>query len=209
MSSKVMKAPALTGLTYVKGDPLDIAAGKGTKAFVVEFWATWCPPCKATIPHLTELAHKFKGKVEFVGITNEDNESAIKSFVDKMGAKMDYSVAIDKSGTVTNEYMATYGVSGIPHAFIIDLEGNIIWNNHPADPSFEKTLDKITADISATANKNVAHHYSIQQLKTMTDSEMAHLSAKDLRGICQEYGIDTTACLEKSDYVEVIRASQH
>lgn len=39
-------APALDGLKYVKGEALDLAAGRGKKAFVVEFWATWCPPCR-------------------------------------------------------------------------------------------------------------------------------------------------------------------
>jgi len=69
---------------------------------VLEFWATWCPPCRASIPHLTELAHKYKSAgVEFVGITNEPNETMIKQFVTRMGAQMDYTVAIDSVGKVT------------------------------------------------------------------------------------------------------------
>ena len=45
---------------WVKGKKVNLAKGKGKKVYVVEFWATWCPPCRTTIPHLTELQKKYK-----------------------------------------------------------------------------------------------------------------------------------------------------
>jgi thiol-disulfide isomerase/thioredoxin len=92
---------ALTGLEYIKGTPIDVQASKGKKVIVVEFWATWCPPCRSSIPHLSELQHKYKSQnVEFIGITNEENMQTVKKFVDSMGANMDYAVAVDVEGEV-------------------------------------------------------------------------------------------------------------
>lgn len=67
--------PPITGLTWIKGGPVPIGQpstpGK-KRVLVVEFWATWCPPCRASIPHLTELQRKYKDKeVYIVGITTE------------------------------------------------------------------------------------------------------------------------------------------
>jgi len=53
------KAASLDGLTYVKGEPVTFKEGK---VYVVEFWATWCGPCKTSIPHLTEIQKKYKDK---------------------------------------------------------------------------------------------------------------------------------------------------
>jgi thiol-disulfide isomerase/thioredoxin len=74
---------------------VDLAAGKGKQTYVVEFWATWCGPCRVSIPHLTELQKKFKTQgVTFIGVSDE-TEDKVKPFVDKMGDKMDYTVAVD------------------------------------------------------------------------------------------------------------------
>ena len=124
-------APALQVAEWVKGQPVDLAAGKGKNIFVVEFWATWCPPCRQSIPHLTELQKKFKEKnVVFVGVTDEQ-APVVKEFVGKMGDKMDYTVAVDKERKTVAAYLEAFGVSGIPHAFIVDKEGRIVWQGHP------------------------------------------------------------------------------
>jgi thiol-disulfide isomerase/thioredoxin len=110
---------------WVKGKPVDLAAGKGKQVFVIEFWATWCGPCRESIPHLTELQKQFKDKgVVFIGITDEKTEVA-KKFVEKMGAKMDYTVAVD-AGKTSKGYMEAYGVNGIPNAFVVDKAGKDI-----------------------------------------------------------------------------------
>jgi thiol-disulfide isomerase/thioredoxin len=84
---------------WVKGSPVDLAAGKGKTIYVVEFWATWCPPCRTSIPHLTEMQKKFKDQgVVFVGVSSEKTD-VVKKFVDKMGDKMDYTVAVDAGKT--------------------------------------------------------------------------------------------------------------
>ena len=74
MSSTAAKlgdpAAPLSIKEWVKGKPVDVKDGKNI--YVVEFWATWCGPCRTSIPHLTELQKKFKDKgVVFVGVSDE------------------------------------------------------------------------------------------------------------------------------------------
>ncbi|MHC4855697.1 MAG: peroxiredoxin family protein [Planctomycetota bacterium] len=124
------KAAALEGLTYVKGQPVTLTEGK---VYVVEFWATWCPPCRTSIPHLTEIQKQFKDKgVTVIGISNE-GVNTVNPFVEKMGDKMDYTVAVDTGGKAGAGYMDAFGQGGIPTAFIVDAKGNIAWVGHPMD----------------------------------------------------------------------------
>lgn len=136
-------APALEVTEWVKGEPVKLADGKGEKVYVVEFWATWCPPCRRSIPHLTELQRKYKDRgVVIVGVTMED-PGEVKPFVEDMGAKMDYTVAVDGEQKAANAYMMAAGVQGIPHAFVIDKEGKIAWHGHPMDEAFEAKLEEL------------------------------------------------------------------
>ena len=127
---------------WIKGPPVDLAAAKGKQIVVVEFWATWCAPCRTSIPHLTEMQKKFKD-VAFVGISDEDAPT-VKKFVTKMGDKMDYTVAVDTDRKTSAGYMEAFGIGGIPHAFIVDKQGNVVWNGHPMD-GLEPALEEIIA----------------------------------------------------------------
>ncbi|MHC4520266.1 MAG: TlpA family protein disulfide reductase [Planctomycetota bacterium] len=130
----------LTGLTWVKGEPVTIAPGK---VYVVEFWATWCPPCLKSIPHLTALQKKHKDRVVFVGVSNED-PGVVKPFVENQGDNMDYTVAIDSTGAVGKGYMRAFGQGGIPTAFVVDANGKIVWHGHPL-ANLDAVLEKVLA----------------------------------------------------------------
>jgi cytochrome c biogenesis protein CcmG/thiol:disulfide interchange protein DsbE len=96
------------------------------KPLIVEFWATWCGPCRTTIPHLNELYQKYHPKgLEAVGITDED-PVVVKAF--QKDVPMDYPVGIDKKDTVGSGF----GITGIPHAMLVDKTGKIVWEGHPA-----------------------------------------------------------------------------
>lgn len=127
---------------WVKRQPVDLAAVKGKQVVVVEFWATWCPPCRTSIPHLTEMQKKFKDVI-FVGVTDEES-ATVKKFVTKMGDKMDYVVAIDDNRQTSDGYMKEFGVNGIPHAFVVDKQGRVIWQGHPM-AGLDRVLDLIVA----------------------------------------------------------------
>jgi thiol-disulfide isomerase/thioredoxin len=109
------------------------------KVIVLEFWATWCPPCRQTIPHLSKIQAKYKDKVVVIGVSGEDRPVVEKFF--KAQKDMKYRVAVDDEDKTAGIYMTGFGVNGIPHAFIIK-EGKIIWHGHPMeiDQALEKAV---------------------------------------------------------------------
>jgi thiol-disulfide isomerase/thioredoxin/tetratricopeptide (TPR) repeat protein len=137
-------APKLAVKEFVKGDPI-AGIDKG-KTYVVEFWATWCGPCRTTIPHLTELQKRYKD-VTCIGVSIDQNAKAVKPFVEEMGDKMAYHVALDESQgsgrSMAKTWMAAAGQGGIPTAFIVNTDGKIAWIGHPM------AMDKPLAEIAA------------------------------------------------------------
>jgi len=137
-------AQPLTGLEWVKGGPVEIKPGT---VHVIEFWATWCPPCRASIPHLTELQHKYKDKnLVVVGISTE-KVNVVKPFVEKMGGEMDYAVAVDRTGAADRGYMRAFGRNTIPSAFVVGPDGKLLWVGHPLD-KMDAVLEKVLAGVS-------------------------------------------------------------
>lgn len=137
-------APALTISEWVKGEPVNLADGRGKNIYVVEFWATWCGPCRVSIPHLSEMQAKFKDdNVTFIGVSDE-TVAKVEPFVKKMGEKMDYTVAVDKNRGTFASYMGAFNVGGIPHAFVVDKKGNLVWHGHPM-AGLDKVLEKVIA----------------------------------------------------------------
>jgi thiol-disulfide isomerase/thioredoxin len=137
-------AAPLAVAEWVKGSPITLAEAKGKKILVVEFWATWCPPCRTSIPHLTELQKTYREKdVIFIGVTDEA-AAVVKPFVKKMGDQMDYAVVIDKDRQTSAGYMQAYKQGGIPHAFIVDKAGRVVWQGHPM-AKLDKALDEVIA----------------------------------------------------------------
>lgn len=117
-------APPLIGVTWVKGEPLAAPSGVIT---VVEFWATWCAPCRETIPELSKMQKKYGDKVRFAGLSAEA-PAVIKPFVVQMGTNMDYRVG-SAPEALHDLYMA--GVQGIPYSFLVDAKGMVLWQGHP------------------------------------------------------------------------------
>ncbi len=114
------KAPDFT-LANVKGDNVSLSDYKG-KIVIVDFWATWCPPCRKGIPDLISLQDEYKDKVAVIGISldRENTKASVPGFVDKMG--INYPV-VYFNDQVINDFG---GVSAIPTTFIIDQKGNIV-----------------------------------------------------------------------------------
>ena len=167
---------------WVKGQPINVTDGKAV--YVVEFWATWCPPCRTSIPHLTKLQKEFKDKgVVFIGISDETPEK-VKPFVTEMGDKMEYTVAIDDGRKSNEGYMKAFDQNGIPHAFIVGKDGKVIWQGHPM-AGLDKALEQIAAgtyDVKAAikADERRATIAEYQKLAAAGDAKAKELGQKVL-----------------------------
>ncbi len=111
--------PAFT-LRDLNGKTLSSAGMRG-KVTLLNFWATWCGPCRAEIPDLIELQQKYSDKLQIVGLsTDEVQADAVRRFVQKAG--VNYRVAI-----ATPEVDAKFGgILALPTAFLIDSEGRVV-----------------------------------------------------------------------------------
>ena len=142
-------APKLQTGKWLQGDPVkDFQKGK---AYIVEFWATWCPPCRVSIPHLNEIHKQFKDKGLIVIGQDcfERDDALVAPFIKKMGDKMTYRVALDdkadkETGVMAQNWMEAAGQEGIPSAFVVDTKGRIAWIGHPMELK-EQVIEDVLA----------------------------------------------------------------
>ncbi len=128
------------GLRDLAGNPVKSDQFKG-KVVVVDFWATWCPPCREEIPGFVDLHRRYADQgLVIVGISlDRTGPSAVKAFVEKFGMK--YPVVIGDARTVE----AFGGVEAIPTTFVIDRTGKIVGKHVGfADrEAFEKEIKRL------------------------------------------------------------------
>ncbi len=107
-------------LSGLDGKPVTLADSRG-KVILLNFWATWCGPCRAEIPDLVELQNKYKDRLQILGlVVDDDDPDAIKGFVEKFG--INYPVAL-----ATNDIRMQYGgIAALPTSFVLDAEGRIV-----------------------------------------------------------------------------------
>jgi thiol-disulfide isomerase/thioredoxin len=133
-----MNAPELKVGKWVQGDVPSLSDPR--KTYVVEFWATWCGPCKVSIPHLNKLYQRgrFAG-LEIIGISDEPF-ATVKNFVAKRGSGMSYPIAVDtEDKSMGSAWMKAAQQNGIPCAFIV-RGGKILWIGNPLDKRFDLVL---------------------------------------------------------------------
>ena len=112
-------APAFQ-LDMLDGKPLRVEDYKG-KVILLNFWATWCGPCRAEIPDLVGLQNKYKDQLQIIGlVVDDDDREAIRKFVEKF--RINYPVAI-----ATDELRNDYGgIPALPTSFVLDAEGRVV-----------------------------------------------------------------------------------
>ena len=106
-------------LTDVSGKSLKLSALRG-KVVLLDFWATWCGPCRIEMPSIQRFHHEFKDKgLVVLGINQGETAMVVQPFLKRNG--FDFRILLDQTRTVSQKYQ----VSGIPTLFIIDKEGTI------------------------------------------------------------------------------------
>lgn len=111
-------------LQNLKGENITLSDYKG-KVVVMNFFATWCPPCKAELPGFMNTKEKYKDKnIVFLFIDIQESADTVKSFVEDRGYA-DMNPLLDADGRISNKY----SIRGIPRTYILDKEGNIVFSN--------------------------------------------------------------------------------
>ncbi len=143
------KAPAIDIAHWIKGVDVNVKENKMTpitefeagKVYVLEFWATWCSPCRAGMPHLSELQEKYKGyDVTIIGVSDEQLPTVVNFLFDTdprdgkvQNERTNYVLATDPDESVKNDYFRAAGQRAIPSAFIIGKDTRVEWIGHPME----------------------------------------------------------------------------
>jgi len=129
------KAPELVVEKWLSKEP-----DRKGKFVLIDFWATWCGPCRKAIPELNTFHKKFGDKLVVIGISDE-KEAKVKSFT---SPKIEYFSAIDTQSRTKDKLK----VEGIPHVILLDPEGIVRWEGFPLMEGYELT-EKVLSDILA------------------------------------------------------------
>ena len=143
------KAPTLEHVEWIKGEP--VTEFEEGQIYVLDFWATWCSPCVASIPHINSLQQLHKDdNVNVIGVAVWPNSrmKPTADFVEERGDEMDYRVASDIDRKTSDAYMTASGQGGIPTVMVIDKTGEIAWIGHPTVPEggLDTVLDLLVKD---------------------------------------------------------------
>ncbi len=106
-------------LEDLSGNEVSLKDFRG-KVVMLEFWATWCPPCRASVPELIDLHERFQGRdFALIAISLDNSKSAVKDFVDEFNIPY---IMLMNDGGVDEQY----GVFSIPTSFIVGRDGKVV-----------------------------------------------------------------------------------
>ncbi|MER9001989.1 TlpA family protein disulfide reductase [Mesorhizobium australicum] len=140
-------APSIKVETWLRGDPL--TTFRPGKVYIVEFWATWCGPCVAAMPHLVELQEKYKNSgLQVVGVaaserapTAVEARTKLDAWLTEKCSNLNYRIAFDHTGEMNKLWMEPSLSVGIPTSFVVDRDGHIAFISDPM--KLDEVLPKV------------------------------------------------------------------
>jgi thiol-disulfide isomerase/thioredoxin len=132
-------------LPLLDGKTLSLGELKGKVVFL-NFWATWCPPCREEMPSMESLYQRLGGKgLEFLAVDMREKQKPVEAFIKERD--LSFPVVLDESGRTSG----IYGIRSIPSTFIIDRDGSIIavtvgsrkWDGPEVVAAFEALLNDV------------------------------------------------------------------
>lgn len=136
-------APDFT-LNQLNGAPLALSAFKG-KPVLINFWATWCPPCRSELPALETAYQKYQDKVAFIAVDVKEDPTTVAAMVQELG--LSFPIVLDSDGQISN---GLYEVRGIPTSIFVDANG-IVSARH-VGPLDETTIENYLAPLLSPAS---------------------------------------------------------
>lgn len=110
-------APDLAGETLA-GEPFDLAEHQG-EVLVVNFWASWCPPCREEVPVLVAAQERLGDRgLQVVGVNSQDSDDDAGEFLEEVGGKS-FPHVVDHEGS----HAVDWGVFGLPETYVVDRDG--------------------------------------------------------------------------------------
>ncbi|MDP7070513.1 MAG: redoxin family protein [Phycisphaerales bacterium] len=209
------KAPGIKIAKFFRGKP--VTEFESGTTYVMEYWATWCGPCLAQIPHLAKLQKEYEDKdVRFVSTaiwqheeTQAEREKVVGDFVTAKGDAMAYTVAIDDDRWMADHWMKPAGQGGIPAAFLVGKTGEIEWIGHPGsiDPVLASYLGGTWDRAKAKAAFDEELRVATKSRELMMSYMMAQRSGdraackKALDALVKEFPTNTNVRLSQFEFL--------
>ena len=136
-AEQVKAAPDFTLPDAATGKPYHLQAEAQARPVVLDFWATWCGPCRAEMPHLVALSKRYAGRVDFRGINSSDSPQNVVAFAKANG------ITFPNLSDAGHQAAAAYGADEIPLLIVVDTHGKVRSATDGFDQDIDHNLPKV------------------------------------------------------------------